>query len=58
MMQSTITRRAALVALTAGAQARAEGLRVTACPFTATGDADDRLLTAAWVRGFVLAGSH
>ena len=55
MIEVNVTRRAALEAIAAGAQAAQDGAAHTACPHKAGGDADDRVLAAAWLRGWLRA---
>jgi hypothetical protein len=50
----TLTRGDALRAWAAGARAGSDPATMpTVCPFSAAGDADERVRVAAWLRGFL-----
>lgn len=49
---SAVSVRAAFRAQLAGAEARREGLPVTACPYKVGGSAGDRVKARMWIRGY------
>jgi len=55
MVEVTVSRAAALEAIAAGAKAAQDGAAHTACPHRASGTADERVLVAAWLRGWLRA---
>lgn len=56
MPQLTLTRRQAAQSMAAGARAAGDAKALaTACPHRPGGGADERVLAAAWLRGFLQA---
>lgn len=55
MIAVTVTRAQALEAIAAGAQAAQDDAPHTTCPHRAGGTADERVLAAAWLRGWLRA---
>lgn len=53
--QVGVTKRAVLEALGDGAAAAIDGVELLACPYSAAGRADERILAGAWVRGHLRA---
>jgi hypothetical protein len=51
----TLTRSRVLEALADGSAAAQAGLDAPACPYSAAGRVDERLLAGAWVRGYLRA---